>query len=370
MIRMKALFVALALLGTSGITACGKKEEPKPAAETAKPDEKATAKPDEKPAEPTAAPTEKPADPNAAPTEKPADPTMAPPATTAPPTEAPTNTGSETTTKLLEPGADPRVELKLSPTAGDKQTALMTMTMDTTMAISGQNIPMALPPMMMGVSTTIDEVRANGDTAFTFKVESADVGEATGVMPAVVDTMKTAIGKIVGMTGASVIDQHGVVKEAKFAVPDNAPAELTQIVDNFQRSLNQMAIPFPTEPVGIGAKWQSTTKLDQQGIKIDQVATYEVVAIDGKMVKLKFTVQLSAPPQTMQMPQMPAGMGAKLNEMSGSGMAEATLDLSKVLPVTTTGKNTMSMNLSVDQAGQKQDMSLKINLDMKLEPKP
>jgi len=273
------------------------------------------------------------------------------------------------TIKVIEAGADPKIELALKPTAGTTQSALMTMTMEMQMNVAGQDVPMKLPPMKMGMSTTVDEVRDGGDVAFTFKVDSADVGEAADVMPAVVEAMKAAIGKVVGMGGKSVIDPHGTVKEASFSLPADAPPEMKQVVDSFQQSLNQMSIPFPAEAVGVGGKWQSTTKLEQQGMKVDQVATYEVVSIEGSVLKLKFSMQHTAPPQAMALPQMPAGVSAKLNEFSGSGMGEATIDLSKVLPTATEAKNTMSMAMTVDQGGQKQDMALKMNLEVKLEGK-
>ncbi|MFO0751528.1 MAG: DUF6263 family protein [Myxococcota bacterium] len=363
---IRRMFVVLAALAVTGsASGCGKKEEPAPAKteatkapEPSKAPEAGKATEPAKAAEPTK--TAEPGKVDGEPT-KPAE---------APKNEAPAEAKATVTgTKLLEAGADPKVEIRMKPTAGSTQAAMLTMTVDASMTVAGQDVPMKFPPFNMGVSTTIDEVREGGDTAFTFKVDSADVGESADVMPPVMTAMKGAIGKVVGMGGKSVIDAHGVVKEAKFDVPAGAPDEMKQVVDSFQQSLGQMSIPFPSEPVGVGAKWQSTMTLEQMNLKVEQVATYEIVSIDGNIIKLKFTTQLSAPPQAMHTPQMPAGVDAQLNKFSGSGMTEATYDTTKVLPVQTTGKNTMTMDMTVSQAGQKQDMGLKMSVDMKLEPK-
>ncbi|MCC6620309.1 MAG: hypothetical protein IT385_03595 [Deltaproteobacteria bacterium] len=360
----------LAMFAVAGLaTGCGKSE---PKTEPAKTDPAKTEPAKTEPAktDPVADDPAK-TDPAKEPEKKePVAETKAPEPAPTEPAPAPAPVSPEpVTTKVLEAGADPKIELVLKPTAGTTQTALMTMTMEMQMNVAGQDVPMKLPPMKMGMSTTVDEVRDGGDVAFTFKVDSADVGEAADVMPQVVEAMKAAIGKVVGMGGKSVIDPHGTVKEASFQLPADAPPEMKQVVDSFQQSLNQMSIPFPAEAIGVGAKWQTTTKLEQQGMKVDQVATYEIVSIEGSVVKLKFSMQHTAPPQAMALPQMPAGMSAKLNEFSGSGMGEATIDLSKVLPTATNAKNTMSMSMSVDQGGQKQDMALKMNLEVVLEGK-
>lgn len=377
--KIRRLFVLLSALALTGsATGCGKKGEPQKvetkAPETAAPETKApeTKAPETKATE-TKAPENNLGAADAGTTEATKAPeTNAPDAgggTTAEPPTNPPAAPPSPVVKLLEPGADPKIDLSMKPAAGLAQSALLTMTIDADMNVGGQQVPMKFPPFKMGVSLKVDEVRANGDIAFSIKVDSADVGETADVIPAVMEAMKGAIGKVVGMGGKSVVDAHGVTKEAKFEVPPDAPNEVKQVVDSFQQSIGQMAIPFPAEPVGVGAKWQSTVALEQMQLKVDQTSTYEIVSIEGSVVKVKFSVQLNAPPQAMKSAQMKAGLEATLNKFQGSGVNEATFDLTKVLPVSSSGKNAITMDMSLKDGTQAQNVLMKMNVDMKLEPK-
>lgn len=282
---------------------------------------------------------------------------------TANPTEGP-----KTEIKVLNAGADPKVQLRLKPAKDSTQAAMMTMTMALEMDLGGQKVPVAMPPMKMGMSTNVTNVSDTGDASFTFKVDSAEIAEGSAAQEQVVSAMKAVIGKVVGMGGESVIDARGAVKSAKFILPPDAPADVRQIVDGFQQSLNQMSIPLPEEAVGAGAMWQAKMTLEQNGMKIDQTATFELVSVEGNTLKVKFTIQQTAPVQEVKTPDMPAGAAAKLLDLKGSGQGEATYDLTKILPVTTVGKTTMSMSMEVEAAGQKQTMSIKMDLDLKFEP--
>ena len=53
-----------------------------------------------------------------------------------------------------------------------------------------------------------------------------------------------------------------------------------QLLDQMQQSFAQMGAPFPDEPIGVGARWTVNTLIAQQGMKVQQVATYELTELE------------------------------------------------------------------------------------------
>jgi hypothetical protein len=280
----------------------------------------------------------------------------------------PTPVAAEPVLKLIEAGAEPRTALRIAPTAGTSEVATMTMKMTMEMDLQGQKIPVAMPPFVMKMGIDITEVAASGDFTYKMALKEATVGEdpSGAVNPAVLEQMRGLIGKMQGLGGEATVNARGAVVKSDFVIPPDAPQELKQVMDSLQQSMGQISVPFPEEAVGVGAKWEVTTEVAQGGMKIGMVSKFELKSIEGNVVTIAHEIVQTAGAQVIEGPGMPAGAKATLLNLNGGGRGEGVFKLDGVLPTAFATAMNIALSMEVDAAGQKQALSMKTDLDLKL----
>jgi hypothetical protein len=136
--------------------------------------------------------------------------------------------------------------------------------------------------------------------------------------------MQTALAGIKGHTTTGVMSSRGVTKKVDIKLPPGANAQSKQTMDQIKDGLNNLSVPFPEEPVGVGAKWESKETTKVQTAAIEQTGTYELVSSQGDKLSTKMEVGFES--------AMPKSQGAMAGgQMSGKSTGTANLDLSKVV---------------------------------------
>jgi len=276
---------------------------------------------------------------------------------------------AETQVKLLTPGVEPRQALRLHPKPGDKQTLAMTMKVAMDMQVGeapGQ--PMKIPTMIMALEVTVKDVAANGDIAFETVMGETQVADEPGVLPLVVEAMRNALGGVKGLANLGTVSDRGLSQASGMKWPPGAEPQLRQSVDQMNESLSRASVPFPEQAIGPGAKWEVKQPLKSQGMTINQTATYELVSVDGDQLTVKSTLVQHAANQKIQSPVMPA-MKVDVTKMTGSASGESKLDLGRLLPVLATIDAHSDISMSMNMGGQKQAMSMKSEMNIRLESK-
>ena len=276
---------------------------------------------------------------------------------------------STTQVKLLEAGAEPRKALRLHPSPGDKQTLHLTMkmAMETKMGETpGQ--AMKLPAITMNMDVTVKDVSDKGDITYELVMGDTTVADDPGGAPQVAELMKAALGGAKGMSGTGTVSSRGLAKGMVFKVPPGADAQTRQLMDQMRDSFSSVAAPLPEEAVGPGARWEARMPIKSQGMTIDQTATCELVSIDGERVTTKRTITQRAANQKIENPAMP-GLKVDLIKMTGTGTGESTFDLGKLLPSAGTSDLHSDTDMAMDMGGQKQAISTKLDLNVRLETK-
>ena len=279
-------------------------------------------------------------------------------------------TSSATTqVKLLEAGAEPRKVLRLHPSPGDKQTITLTMKMAVETTMGGmQAQAMKLPAMTMSMDVTVKNVSGQGDITYELVMGGVNVADDPAGSPQLAELIKAALGGAKGMSGTGVVSSRGLTKGMEFKVPPGADAQTRQVMDQMRESFSSMAAPLPEEAVGPGARWEVRMPIKSQGMTIDQTTTCELVSIEGERLTTKRTFTQRAANQKIESPAMP-GLKVDVNKMVGTGTGQNTSELEKLLP----SEGTMDLHSETDMAmnmgGQKQAISTKLDLNVRLESK-
>jgi hypothetical protein len=270
--------------------------------------------------------------------------------------------------KVIDAGAEPRAALRIHAVTGQEQPMNMTMTIGMAMNMGAGASPyIKMPPTEMLMSTKVTSVSSSGDFRYEFELTGVDVKAQADTQPEMVEAMRGAMAGIVGMRGYSVVSSRGEVREAEFELPPNAPAQIQQQLQGMRQSMQQIAVPFPEEAVGVGARWEVVAAIpDLNGLSLTQSASYELVGIEGETVRLKTSISQVAEPQIMKAPGMPPGAQVRLESMSSSGQGETTLNLGKLVPLAAKMQMGMKMAMDIDASGSRQKMAMSMDMGFEL----
>lgn len=126
------------------------------------------------------------------------------------------------------------------------------------------------------------------------------------------------------MTSKQRVD--GQVTERSFAAPESASDSARASVESALNQMNDFPIVFPTEPIGVGAKWVVSNRVDV-GVSMFQDITYTLTARSNQNVTLK--IDVNRRPAVTSFGQTDLTVENVTTESSG----QLQLDLTKSLPM-------------------------------------
>jgi hypothetical protein len=188
-------------------------------------------------------------------------PTAAAPPTTAPTVPPPTTTVVPKPAVVLDsPGAQPRRPLALRVTAGSTTKVAMVSKLGLKMTIDGQAAPVGvLPATRMVMEQRVDRVDADGTARFSVSFPEVSVVATPGADPTAVEAAEDALQSLKGVTGTGAVDVHGNVSDTTYDTRSVSEPALRSTLDSLTSQMGNLSAPFPTEPVGVGARWTVTS---------------------------------------------------------------------------------------------------------------
>lgn len=230
---------------------------------------------------------------------------------------------------VLDPGSEPRIELRLQIEPGQSETMVITQVQEIKQVIGGQAGP-DLGAIGMVIEQDMMSSTAGGDLlTITSLIKSATVEEETN--PLVATQLQTALDGLVGATSQSTVDTRGRVLATELGGLDTLDPTTSATMEELLSS-SQFAHPLPGEPVGVGATWQIVQMLPAGGLEVEQITTYEILAIDGSVVELALsTEQLVDEGQKLEA----GGSSATVLQWEGISSGSITYDLTSMVPAST-----------------------------------
>jgi len=277
-------------------------------------------------------------------------------------------------TRLIEPGAEPRRAMRYAPPADPVQIADLAMTTELELGATGQKMAEPLPKTRMTIEargSTSDA--ATGAVRFELAITEADLADGAAAGPTRAgEKLAEVIRGMKGLMGTKTTDARGLSQQFTLAFPEGSSGPMTTaalrpVVQGFERAIDQMTVPFPDEAIGTGAKWEVAQKVVEAGMALDQTTTFEVIAVKGARVSLRFEVTLAAPPGKLES-TFAGGLAAEVEHLKGSGEGTIEVDLGKVLPVALSTRNTIAMGLALTDAQGKKtalDVEMRVALEAK-----
>jgi hypothetical protein len=251
--------------------------------------------------------------------------------TTAPSTEI---TNSTSKLELLNPGVEPRRELRFRPVVNSKQTMTMTMGMSMGMSMGEMTMPkMALPKVVLKIDLNVTAVDPSGDIHYTFAYSDIKAIADKDTPPESLAAMQKSFKSLVGYKGDLVVTSMGKLKSKNMSIPKNVDPMLKKTLEQLSKSMEQVSTPLPMQMLGVGAKWQVTNSVKVSNIQMNQSATYEVLKMDDRGISIRTKINQSAPSQNFQVPGLDPKAKIKLNSLISTGEGRYVLRFDSLLPI-------------------------------------
>lgn len=246
--------------------------------------------------------------------------------------------------KLVSPGEGARAVLRYQVSPGPVSVPSSTQ-MAMTATMMGQTIPSKVPRITALLSGTVSAEPRGFQLAVAWKDVKVESG-ATGVGGMMADALKKGLE---GAQATFVVTPRGEVVEARSARVGGGDAE-----EGFD--LSRWLIPFPEEPVGVGARWTvEGVETASNGLSVTSRQAVTLVARNGSTVQLVVEVENQGTPGTFNKD----GMQAKVNKLHTTGAATLELRLDQPLP--TSGSSAITNLLDLDVSGLTTSTSTQID---------
>jgi hypothetical protein len=264
--------------------------------------------------------------------------------------------------KLIDAGKAPLKPLRLTAKKGLKKTVTMRMKMGLSMDL-GNGAPMAqdVPPIEMVFAVKVTDVAANGDIRYDTQFKRPKVIANALTSPAIVEALNDAFKDLEGIGGYTVVTNRGFIKEVKLDVPENTAPQFKQMLDSMKQSMSQVASPFPDEAVGVGAKWDTITKVATNGLEVQQTASLRIVSLNGNKATLDVVLVQTATPQTFTA----SGVTANLASYASDGHGKTVFDLAGLIPQ----RATVGMKSEIKMSAAGQNIGMKLSMDVVMQAK-
>ncbi len=273
----------------------------------------------------------------------------------------------QTNVELLNPGAEPRQEMRFTPAVNSKQTLTITTNMDMSASLAGQPMPkFKIPASVMKMEAVVTQVDPNGDIHSQFAYTDADVVADPAVPPELLNAMQSAIKQIVGLKGSFVTDNRGQIKSGNFDLPEGGDPVTQQLFEQMSNSLDQFSSPVPAEAVGKGARWRVSSSLNLGGINVSQNITYELVDLQENVATLNVIMEQQADSQELNLPGMPAGASLTLKSLNSEGEGQIVMRLDGAMPMRSNLAIRSKNQMNIKEPGSGQETTLESNLAMQM----
>ncbi len=218
--------------------------------------------------------------------------------------------------KLVEPGAEPRAPRRYAFAPGKGETRVGQVRVAVT--VVAPNTPpqeQAEPALDLTVKLSTKGA-AKGTFPFEVKLEKAALAEGQGLDPRAAAEAQKQLSPLAGLAAKVDISPRGVIGELTFAGDEKAAKPGTaEVLQMLQQTLEFVAVPFPEEPMGVGAQWDIASVNVAQGTKVTTATRFQLKEWTGDGGVITAEITRTAPRSPLRDPRMP---GAQLT-LSGKG---------------------------------------------------
>lgn len=234
-------------------------------------------------------------------------------------------------------------------------------------AIDGRAFPSPkIPGFGVNVQVVVDEALASGGWKYHFEYKSIDVKTTDASPSEMVTKMTDLMSEMIGMHISAEVDALGHHRNLEIKSNITNPLLIRQL-ESIKQNMSQLAVEFPAEDVGVGARWRSDTAVAQNGISVRQSVVYRLLAREGDSTRIGMTMTQSATQKNASIQNSDGGLMGTLVDLSGDHKGEMQFDFHNVIAskAKITGESVVNMDIEADGRKMKMDMQSSIAVSIR-----
>jgi hypothetical protein len=253
-------------------------------------------------------------------------------------------------------GDSPRAELRYVLAEGTTQQSRLVLNTRVTQQLGDDERTADSPEIELVVTAAVGTATQDS-MLVTFTIDDVRVGEGQGT-----SAIEDAIEPLIGFAATLEMTNRGEVLSSEGEVPDDLDETAGQLLDQFLQQARSLAVPFPEEPVGEGARWSARAVSTINNLEIRQTARYELTSLDDGGVELAIRITQRAPRQSFEDPA--SGIEVELVSSKGSGSGSATVVFDQPFP--TSSETDVRVRQRLRAQGER--LSQTVEVDARTEP--
>ncbi len=212
------------------------------------------------------------------------------------PADAATNEAGGMRLTLLDAGTEPRRPMRYVIPAGSRERVTLRIKQVTDMKIGGEPYPMPENPTVIYIlDVVIDEVAKNGDLHLSWTTADVEFDEDTELPEALLEHLGKLKEGYKRFAGSAVMAPNGLTRNAELRGADGLTPAARGQLESVWWVVRNIAMAFPVEPVGHGARWEISETVDMIGMRLADTSTFELKKLDGDSFEITaFSAQTAA----------------------------------------------------------------------------
>jgi hypothetical protein len=268
---------------------------------------------------------------------------------------------------LDDAGGQPRQALLLRVRAGTRAQVLFESRLGLEMTIDGDALPTGeLPGTSLVLDEVFDKVDPNGTVHYSVTFRDVTVVGSAGTDPELLSQTQASLSDLQGLTGTGTFDAHGGSQTLDYDTSGVTNPTIRSTIDSLSSQVGNLAAPFPTQPVGVGARWTTTSSATINGITMNTTTHYTLSSRTGDSYELDFTQTAEAPPGPADFPGLPAGTRASVTSFTVQSSGRTAGDLTRHLPQTSStsgsGDGTFTVTVGADRSTLQEHLSIDLTV--------
>ncbi|MDJ0523713.1 MAG: serine/threonine-protein kinase [Planctomycetota bacterium] len=203
---------------------------------------------------------------------------------------------------LIEQGAEPRRAMRYALTEGSVEHVDVWMRKRMTSLVAEKQAPeWAIPDVRWHLELRVAKVAADGSATLQWSARSVEFEWMEEAPPRLREAMEPFRVQYEKFACEVDLSANGLPRDARLLLPEDVPALSKRELTSMFLSIRSLAIPFPSAPVGVGARWEVTETADMLGLRLTQTMTYELEALEADRTRFTAYAAQTAPRQKMDM---------------------------------------------------------------------
>ena len=268
---------------------------------------------------------------------------------------------------MLKAGKGKKVSLRYVPDKGFKGTLKLDLNMGAEATMNGSSVQQgSLPTLRFMIRVKVVETKTKGEFSIRVSVKSARIlrlGKARSLPKQGIDHLRKELPKLKGFALRTRFSNKGVLLGSKAEGKQVKSPLRFQLIQFLAQALQQVVIPLPDKPMGIGGKWYIIQAGKNMSVKLDSRTEYTLSAISMGRYKINIRLKQNAKPQTLTL----GGHKLKLGSFKGNGRGVYHTGPKVVTPRASYSVETTYV-LSRNAKGKKEKVAFRIAYAFEMRP--